>query len=86
MARNFHAAVAVPVVYCDYHSFTNTLLFLLERGTTEFIVSWKQFTVDLFFSLGLFFAGPTHGVCWILLFEHFLDALASLELKLSVSQ
>ena len=74
MARNFHAAVAVPVVYCDYHSFTNTLLFLLERGTTEFIVSWKQFTVDLFMSLLLFSASRTNGVCWILLFEHFFFA------------
>ena len=60
MVRNFHAAVAVPVVYCDYHSFTNTR-FLLERGKTYFIVSWNQFTLDLFMSLGLFSVSRTEA-------------------------
>ena len=77
MARNFHAAVAVLVVYCDYYSFAN-IRFLLERGTTEFVVFWKQLTVvksvDLFLCLLLFSASRTDGVCWILPFEHFFFA------------
>ena len=74
MARNFHAAVVVPVVYCDYYYFAN-IRFLLERGTTEFVVFWKQFTVvnsaDVFMRLLLFSASRTDGVCWILPFKHF---------------
>ena len=74
MVRNFHAAVVVPVVYCDYYYLAN-IRFLLERGTTEFVVFWKQFTVvksvDLFLRLLLFSASRTDGVCWILPFEHF---------------